>query len=203
MKSIKYLIAVTAILVAVSSTNTVQAQGFNPEDMKKRMLEGYRGRLDVKDNDEWALISERIGKILEIRFSAFSGRGGPGGGRGGPGGTRGGDRGGDRGRPEADGGGDRARTETRGGDRGGDNRGGGNRTRGNRTRGGGDPNSASGKLSAAIEANASGDEIKSLLGKLRAERKAAADKLKKAQDELREVLTSRQEAIMVVSRMLD
>ena len=200
MKTVKYLFALTAILLAVNSTNTVQAQGFNPEDMKKRMVDGFRDRLDVKDNDEWSLISERIGKILEIRFAGFTGRGGPGGTRGGgQGGTRGGGRGGERGRPEADG----ARGgEARGGERGGDNRGGGNRTRGNRTRGG-DPDSASGKLNAAIEANASGDEIKSLLAKLRAERKAAADKLKKAQDGLREVLTSRQEAIMVVSRMLD
>jgi hypothetical protein len=201
MKTVKYLFALTAILLAVNSTNTVQAQGFNPEDMKKRMVDGFRDRLDVKDNDEWSLISERIGKILEIRFAGFAGRGGQGSTRGGQGSTRGGDRS----RPEADGarGGERGearggeRGEARGGERGGDNRGGGNRTRG------GDPNSASGKLNAAIEANASGDEIKSLLAKLRAERKAAADTLKKAQDGLREVLTSRQEAIMVVSRMLD
>jgi hypothetical protein len=166
--------------------------------MRKRMVDGFRDRLDVKDNDEWSLISERIGKILEIRFAGFAGRGGQGSTRGGQGSTRGGDRS----RPEADGARGGERGEARGGERGGDNRGGGNRTRGNRTRGG-DPNSASGKLNAAIEANASGDEIKSLLAKLRAERKAAADTLKKAQDGLREVLTSRQEAIMVVSRMLD
>ena len=198
MKTVKYLFALTAILLAVNSTNTVQAQGFNPEDMKKRMVDGFRDRLDVKDNDEWSLISERIGKILEVRFAGFAGRGGQGSTRGGQGSTRGGDRS----RPEADGARGGERGEARGGERGGDNRGGGNRTRGNRTRGG-DPNSASGKLNAAIEANASGDEIKSLLAKLRAERKAAADTLKKAQDGLREVLTSRQEAIMVVSRMLD
>jgi hypothetical protein len=199
MKTVKYLFALTAILLAVNSTNTVQAQGFNPEDMKKRMVDGFRDRLDVKDNDEWSLISERIGKILEIRFAGFAGRGGQGSTRGGQGSTRGGDRS----RPEADGARGGERGEARGGERGGDNRGGGNRTRGNTRTRGGDPNSASGKLNAAIEANASGDEIKSLLAKLRAERKAAADTLKKAQDGLREVLTSRQEAIMVVSRMLD
>jgi hypothetical protein len=199
MKTVKYLFALTAILLAVNSTNTVQAQGFNPEDMRKRMVDGFRDRLDVKDNDEWSLISERIGKILEIRFAGFAGRGGQGSTRGGQGSTRGGDRS----RPEADGARGGERGEARGGERGGDNRGGGNRTRGNTRTRGGDPNSASGKLNAAIEANASGDEIKSLLAKLRAERKAAADTLKKAQDGLREVLTSRQEAIMVVSRMLD
>ena len=199
MKTVKYLFALTTILLAVNSTNTVQAQGFNPEDMKKRMVDGFRDRLDVKDNDEWSLISERIGKILEVRFAGFAGRGGQGSTRGGQGSTRGGDRS----RPEADGARGGERGEARGGERGGDNRGGGNRTRGNTRTRGGDPNSASGKLNAAIEANASGDEIKSLLAKLRAERKAAADTLKKAQDGLREVLTSRQEAIMVVSRMLD
>jgi hypothetical protein len=199
MKTVKYLFALTTILLAVNSTNTVQAQGFNPEDMRKRMVDGFRDRLDVKDNDEWSLISERIGKILEVRFAGFAGRGGQGSTRGGQGSTRGGDRS----RPEADGARGGERGEARGGERGGDNRGGGNRTRGNTRTRGGDPNSASGKLNAAIEANASGDEIKSLLAKLRAERKAAADTLKKAQDGLREVLTSRQEAIMVVSRMLD
>ncbi|MGY8675091.1 MAG: hypothetical protein ACKVHO_21155, partial [Verrucomicrobiia bacterium] len=117
MKTVKYLFALTAILLAVNSTNTVQAQGFNPEDMKKRMVDGFRDRLDVKDNDEWSLISERIGKILEIRFAGFAGRGGQGSTRGGQGSTRGGDRS----RPEADGARGGERGEARGGERGGDN----------------------------------------------------------------------------------
>ena len=57
---------------------------FDPAQMQERLREQF----GVTDDAEWALISERLTKLSEIRRSAGGGmgRGGPGGGPGGPGG---------------------------------------------------------------------------------------------------------------------
>jgi hypothetical protein len=52
-------------------------------------------------------------------------------------------------------------------------------------------------LSQAITAKATGAELKDKLAKLREARKAKEAELEKAQDELRSVLSARQEAIAV------
>ena len=50
-------------------------------------------------------------------------------------------------------------------------------------------------LQRAIDAKASSQELKAAIAKLGDARKAKATKLQKAQDELRQILTVRQEAI--------
>jgi hypothetical protein len=70
--------------------------------MQARMLAGLRERMEVKDDEEWKLIAERIAKVTELRRSApggpgmmmMMGRGPGGGGPGGPGRDDGGGRGG-------------------------------------------------------------------------------------------------------------
>src|SRR5688572_29065118 len=79
-------------------------RGGSPEDLQTRMLSSLRERLEVPDDEEWKVISERLGKLMELRratagggggFPGFVGRGPQGGGsdnnRGGrgtrPGGT--------------------------------------------------------------------------------------------------------------------
>jgi hypothetical protein len=57
-------------------------------------------------------------------------------------------------------------------------------------------------LQKAIEAKASGDEIKSKLAKYRDARKAKESELEKAQDDLRKVLTVKQEAVAVMAGLL-
>lgn len=57
-------------------------------------------------------------------------------------------------------------------------------------------------LQKAIDAKASGDEIKTKLAKYREALKAKQADLEKAQDELRKVLTVRQEAVAVLNGML-
>lgn len=57
-------------------------------------------------------------------------------------------------------------------------------------------------LQKAIDDNASPDEIKAKLAKVREERKANEEKLKTAQAELKEVLNSKQEAVAVLMGML-
>lgn len=64
---------------------------FDPAQMRQRMMDRYREQLDVKDDTEWKIISERIEKVSEARREVPTGRMGfGGGGRGGPGGPRGG-----------------------------------------------------------------------------------------------------------------
>jgi len=69
---------------------------FNMDEFRQRMMERMRESFDVKEDDAWKLISERIEKVSEARRATSGGFGGgpggpPGGGR--PGG------GGDSGRP--------------------------------------------------------------------------------------------------------
>jgi hypothetical protein len=80
----------------------------SPQDMQARMLAALRERLEVTDDEEWKVISDRVAKVVELRrttggaggpmmFGGFGGRGGPPGGdgrgrggfagRGGPGGN--------------------------------------------------------------------------------------------------------------------
>jgi hypothetical protein len=63
---------------------------FDPAQMRQRMLERMREPFDVKDDAEWKAIAERIEKIMQARRNLGPG-GGPGGfgfpgGPGGPGG---------------------------------------------------------------------------------------------------------------------
>lgn len=155
-----------------------QGQGrgnFDPEEMRQRLAERIREQLDVKSDDEWKIIYERVEKVNQARrevgagggFGAFGfGRGG----RGGPGG----------------GGGD----ASAGGDQ-------------NRRRGfGGERSPEAEALQKAIEAQASSEEIKAKLAKYREARKEKEAKLEQAQEELRKVLTVKQEAAAVLAGLL-
>lgn len=147
-----------------------------PEDMQARMATALRERLEVTDDEEWKLIAERIAKVTELRRLAGGPAGGMGpmafGGRGGPAG--GGPGGG-------------AEAANRGGPRGGR---------------GGAPTSELGALQAAVRDKLPEAELKARLTKLREKRKSDETKLATAQEELRAVLTVRQEAAAVVFGLL-
>ena len=150
---------------------------FNPEQFRQRMMERYREQLEVKGDDEWKVIEPRIVKVMDARRD-MGGFGGFGRGGGGPGGGR---RGGD-----GDQGGERRRE-------GGDDR---------RRTFGGEPNPDAEALQKAIESKASADEIKAKLAKYRESRKAKEANITKAQDDLRKVLSVRQEASAVLMGLL-
>lgn len=80
--------------------------------------------------------------------------------------------------------------------------GGGRGGRGPGGQGGGEAMPEQEALVKAIEANASSDEIKSKLNKYREALKAKEAQLTKAQDELREVLSAKQEAQAVLMGLL-
>jgi hypothetical protein len=137
---------------------------FDPEQFRQRMMDRYREQLDVKDDAEWKLISDRITRVMDARREL---------GFGGPGGFR---------PPRRD-----------AGDGGGGRRGGFF----------GAPSPEAEALQKAIDSKASQDEIKAKLAKYRESQKEKRAKLEKAQDDLRKVLSVRQEAAAVVAGLLE
>ena len=130
---------------------------FDPQQFRQMMMDRFREQFEVKDDDEWKLIQDRIEKVMEARRAA-GGFGGMGFGRpGGPGGR--GPMGGGQG-PEGE------------------------------------------ALQNALESKASPDTIKAKLALFREARKANQAKLEQAQEELRKVLTLRQEAAAVLAGLL-
>ncbi len=169
-KSIVFAGALVALSAGTPQANAQNRGNFDPAQMRAQMLERIREQFDVKNDDEWKLISARISTVMDIRRET----GGFGGGFGfrGP-------------RPSGDtaGGGDTGGSRTRGGF-------------------GGTPNPDVEALQKAIEVKAPNDEIKAKLARVRESRKSAEAKLDKAQDDLRAVLTVRQEAQAVLFGLL-
>ena len=147
---------------------------WDPEQMRQRMMERFREQLAVKDDAEWSLIEARIKKINDSRSGMGRGFGGPGGGPGGPGG-QGGQAG-------------QAGQAGQGGRQG---------------RGGfGQPNPDAEVLQTAFDSGASADDIKVKLTAYRAAAKVKEGQLEKAQDELRQLLSVKQEARAVLLGLL-
>lgn len=151
--------------------------------MREKMEEQLKTDLGATD-DEWKLIKPRMDKVNESRRNAMMGmmggmgRGGPGGGGGG--GRRGGGEGGGPGGGGPGGGGP-------GGDR---------------------PQPEAAKASEDLrktleDKNASADTIKAKVEAVRAAREKAHQETVKAQAELKEILTARQEAVLVSRGMLE
>jgi hypothetical protein len=153
-----------------------QRRNFDPQqimqNMQQRMMGNYRDKLDIKSDDEWKLVEERIGKVLRARMDTLGG----GGGFMGFGGMSFG-----------------------GGGAGG---GGGGPMRGLQALLG-QPSPEAEALQKAVDANASAAEVKDMLAKYRELKQRKQDALLKAQNELRQVLTPRQEAVMVLMGLLD
>lgn len=167
-----------AVLVGTIGTTPVRAQNrgnFDPAQMRQRYMEQLKERLGASD-DEWKVLSPKVEKVMDAQREARSGGGGFGGfGFGAPGG------------------------KTRGG---GDNGGG---DRANRFRG---PETAVTRAQQALQQtlenkDASPDEIKSKLQALRDARQNAQQQLHSAQGELKELLTQRQEAMLVMMGTLE
>lgn len=166
-----------------------ERRAFDPEQARARMTEMYKERLEIKDEAEWKAIQPLVEKVVQAQREARStagfggammgrpGRGGPGGGGPGPGAQGGADN---------DGGGRR-----RGGGGGGGFGGGGP-----------EANADVEGLQKALEAKASAEELKAKLAKVREGRKAKEMALEKAQEELRQVLSVRQEAAAVLIGLL-
>jgi hypothetical protein len=176
MKKFNQILALAGVLgvLAVSTTHAA-AQGrgnFDPAQFRQRMMDNYKERLEVNSDAEWKIIEERIDKVMTAQRETRVG----GRGFGGPGGRRGG--GGPDGPPPDSG------------------------TRTNRGGMFNAENPDADALQKAVEAKASSEELKTKLAKLRASLKEKEANLAKAQDELRKVLSVRQEATAVLMGLL-
>ena len=182
MKTFNQLSVVAcAAFVMFLSANPVAAQqgqgrgNFDPAEFRQRMMDNYRERLEIKGDDEWKAIQPLVEKVTEARREVGFGGGGFGFGRGG-----GGRRGGGNADAQANG----------------NNQGGGRGFRG------GAPSPEAEELQKAIDSNASKDELKAKLTKFREARKEKEAKLAKAQEDLKKVLTVKQEAAAVLMGLL-
>lgn len=143
-------------------------RGFDPEQMRQRIMERYKEMLEITNDDEWKAIEPRVQKVMELRRESFSGMGRGFFGRG--------------------------------------SRGGGSSASGDRSDRGrgmfGEPNPAAEALQKAIDSKASKAEMKAALEKYLASRKEKQAEMEKAQENLRKLLTPRQEAIATLSGLL-
>lgn len=155
---------------------------FDPQQMRQRMLDRMRQQLEVQDDAEWKLISERIAKVMEARRAVGS-PGGPGA-RGNPGGPP----------PPQNG--------SPGSDRFGPPPGDAGPSPGGPAASSRESNPELEALRKAIDAKASSAEVKAALAKFREARKTKEAELEKAQDDLRQLLSVRQEAIAVTLGLL-
>jgi hypothetical protein len=152
------------------------AQGrgnMTPEEMRQRQMDSLRESLEVKDDAEWTALQPKVSKVVDAQRDLMADRI-----RGFFGGNR--RRGGDNNNADDNGGQRRAQ---RGGF-------------------GGEPSAAVTALQKAIDDKAPTAEIKAKLKAVQDEIKAKQAKVTAAQEDLRSVLTPRQEAIATVRGLL-
>lgn len=173
------LAAVAAVLISLPVQAQAQQGGgrgnFDPAQMRQRMMERYKEMLEIKSDDEWKAIEPRIQKITEARRDV-----GFGGGMRGMMGAFGGQGQRQRGGDQADQGGQQRRRP-----------------------GAPEASAATQELQKALESKASADTVKAKLAAYRADRAAKQAALDKAQEDLKKVLTVRQEALAVMGGILD
>lgn len=151
-------------------------RNFDPAQFRQMMMDRLKDELEVSDDSEWKAMEPLIQKVMDARMSSMAGMG-----RGMFGGRRGG-----------------------GGPNGGGGGGAGGGEQGQRRGGGmfGQPSPEADALQKAIDAKAPKAEIKAALAKYIESRKAKQAELEQAQDALRKVLTTRQEAIATLNGLL-
>jgi hypothetical protein len=165
-------------------TNSVVAQGrgggnFDPAQFKQRIIDDTKEALEVKDDAEWSALEPKVTKVIDARGEVMAStmRGAFG----------------------------RGRNRQRGGGNGGNGDDQNNAAQQRRPRGnmfGGEPSAAVTALQKAIDDKAPTAEIKEKLKVVQDEFKTKQAALVAAQEDLRTVLTPRQEAIATLRGLL-
>jgi hypothetical protein len=177
-----FVIAGVAWMAGLGAGNVLAQQdrpqrgNFDPAEFQQRRMDALKEQMEVKDDTEWNAIKPLVQKVMDAQRAAMADR----------------MRGAFRGMGMRGGGGG-------GGTASGDQGNGGRRFRGGP---GGEPSPEADALEKAVEAKASNSEMKAALAKYLEARKAKEADLAKAQDDLRKVLTVRQEAIATVNGLL-
>jgi len=180
----KALIAGGCAVILALGTNSVSAQGrgnFDPAQFKQDYMDRMKESLEVTNDAEWNALESKVGAIFDARREVMASgmRGFMGGGRNRRNGGGGG------------GGGNE------------DNNNAGQQPRRNRGGFGGEPSAAVTALQKAIDDKAPTAEVKAKLKVVQDETKANQAKLVAAQEDLRSVLTPRQEAIATLRGLLN
>jgi hypothetical protein len=181
MQRLKFFVAMFIAVLAMSATGALaqapgQGQGrgnFDPAQFRERQMNRIKEQLGATD-DEWKAIEPKVDKVMNAQREA---RGGFGFGGGGPGG---------------------------GGGRGGGGGGGGGGNAGAAPA----PTTALGKASLELrttleDKNAAPETIAKKLAAVREAREKGRKDVADAQKELKEILTQRQEAVLVINGMLE
>ena len=182
IKSVLTLAACVAVFAAAAPT--VRAQGFQPpsqEEIRAQMLDKVRDRLEIKDDAEWSAIKPKVNKTMDAAQEVLRMR--------------------DLSSILPDFGNFRRRDNS--GDNTNNNADRPRRRRGGMGMFGGDPTPSVAALEKALEDKAPKEEIKTKLAAVRAELKDKEAKLAAAREDLRSVLTAKQEAALVVNGILD
>jgi hypothetical protein len=182
------LLATSAVLLATPQLCLGQQRqrgNFDPQQARERMMSRIREQFDVKDDSEWSAIEPRVQKVLDARRDVGGGGMGMMFGRGGRGRA-----GGATTQDDQAGQAPRTRRNAAQGDQGG----GGRR--------GPQLSPAAQELRTALDNQASSEDIKTKLAAYREERKQKQAKLESAQDDLRKVLSVKQEAAAVLMGLL-
>jgi hypothetical protein len=183
------LLASTAAFLCLGASQTSLAQqdnggpppgrrNFDPAQFRQRMMDNLKEQLEVTDDTEWKALEPMVQAVMDARMASMSGMG-----RGMFGGQR------------------RRANPTDGGNNNSNNTG-NNGDQQRRGPFGQAPSPEADALQKAIDAKAPKAEIKTALEKFVASRKAKQTDLEKAQEQLRKVLTSRQEAIATLNGLL-
>lgn len=61
------------ILTSLPAAGQGDFGGFDPAQMQKRIMDGYREQLEITNDDEWKIVEQRIQKVLDARRAAGSG----------------------------------------------------------------------------------------------------------------------------------
>jgi hypothetical protein len=160
---------------------------FDPQQARQRMMDRYREQFEIKDDATWSAIEPRIQKVMEARRDASTGMGfammrRPRGGGGGADNA-----GSDQGQGQQARRNRNANTDSE---------------QGNTNRRGPQLSPAAQELRQAVDTNASSDVIKAKLAAYREDHKQKQAKLQDAQEELRKVLSLKQEANAVLLGLL-
>jgi hypothetical protein len=163
--------------LTLGTSNRVMAQGrgnFDPAQFRQDRIDRAKDQLGITNDTDWKAIEPLVGKVVDARTEVMRMEMGGMFGRG----NR---------RRSSDTSASSSNTDQQ---------------RQRRPNPFGEPSAAVTALRDALDAKAPTSEIKSKLAAVRAEAKEKESKLDAAQEELRGVLTSRQEAMAVVSGLL-
>jgi hypothetical protein len=164
---------VAALTLGMGNHLMAQGRNFDPAQFRQDRIDRAQEQLEITNNEEWKAIAPLVGKVIDAERDVMAMRvGGMFGGRGG----------------------------RRGGENANNN--GGEQQRPRRNNFFGEPSAAVTALRDAIDAKAPESELKAKLAAVRAETKAKEAALDAAQEDLRSVLTVRQEAIAVSDGLL-